>query len=536
MDRIRFADKRIFGLVALLWIVGIVFNLIPVTGRRLHNVSATMFCLIIMLWSLSLQHRILDRRICLRMRICCLSMLLLFLLRMSKFTFFPDSKIILEHIWYAYYIPMTAIPLFMFMAALRVEPVSFGKHAARAELILLLLEVLLAGLIMTNHLHSQLFHVTVFPDKEYTRGWLYFVVLFWMCGLGIGSLVLFVRKCTISAARELRVLPALCVLAGFGLLIWYLINGGAPKIFGYKLFHLQEAYCLPFITGFESVLLIGLVPANTGYGLFFAHSGVRAGISDREGNMLRVSDNWDDGKTDEDQCILKEEISGGHVSWVEDLGPIHRLNRELSELAEELEDENDLIRQENDLRAERVSYETRNRLYNRLYGAVRPQALRTDELLTVGEGEEEAFRRRLVRAGVLSAYIKRMGNLMLLTDGAERVSSGELGLALKESLEYVQLSGCACELRENGRCDLPADLLLLAYELFETALEDAWPRLHCCAVLLDCRERFVLQITLDAELNDLRPSWKAGELSALNAKLELDYEDDTGYVRLEAGI
>ena len=53
------------------------------------------------------------------------------------------------------------------------------------------------------------------------------------------------------------------------LLTWYLINGGAPRIMGHKLFQLHEAVCIPFIIAFESIIQIGMIPADSGYRLLF---------------------------------------------------------------------------------------------------------------------------------------------------------------------------------------------------------------------------------------------------------------------------
>lgn len=39
-------------------------------------------------------------------------MVLLFFLRMCKFSYFPDDVYINEYLWYGYTIPLTAIPLF----------------------------------------------------------------------------------------------------------------------------------------------------------------------------------------------------------------------------------------------------------------------------------------------------------------------------------------------------------------------------------------------------------------------------------------
>ncbi|MCR4763729.1 MAG: hypothetical protein K5696_09375 [Lachnospiraceae bacterium] len=356
----------------------------------------------------------------------------------------------------------------------------------------------------------------------------------------MGSLVLMVKKCMLTAAKKYYYVPIRYILAGFGLLIWYLIIGGSPKLFGYKLFQMQEAYCFPFITGLESELIIGLIPANSAYRLLFKHTGLHACIYSGDDRAILWSGDWkeEDKKEAEkgegDLRLRREEIAGGYICWIEDLTAIRKLNREIAEVTEELEDENELIRQENALRSERVGIETRNRLYNRIAKAVRPTALRVNELLE--KEEPENIREDLIYAAFLSAYIKRMGNLILLTDGNEGTESGELALSVGESMEYLKLNGCACELMSVGSGRIASGLAILAYELFECVMEDIWSSIGCCAVELGFENGFYLMISTDVRAGAVTSAWKDRELQECGGRLSVRYEDETFYIRLEAGL
>ena len=327
--------------------------------------------------------------------------------------------------------------------------------------------------------------------------------------------------------------PLLFILAGVVMLILYLVCGGAPQIAGHKVYHLQEAFRLPFIAGVESLILIGVLPANSGYEALFDHSGINACIYDNTGKPVLHSRDWTEDAADEDHRIRREQVTGGYVSWVEDLTTISRLNREIEEVTEELEDENDLIRQEKEIHAERVRYETKNRLYNRIASAVRPQAIRVNELLSGEESEEDGqFHENLKYAAVLSAYIKRMGNLMLLTDGQAELSTAELKMAFAESIDYIRLMGCECELIGKGERRIASRLALLSYELFETAIEDVRSRLHSCVVILDAEEAFEMTVMLDAKAEAISSAWKHEFLREADARLSVRYEDDTFYICL----
>ena len=138
LERFRFADKRIIITCVILHILGILFCMMPVEHLKPHNMSTYCYCILVIVWGLSIKRRILDEKVRHRIITSCIFMLLLFFLRMWKHSFFPDVIPVEEAVWYSYYIPMTAIPLFMFMAALRVEPVRELKRVEIAEKVMLI--------------------------------------------------------------------------------------------------------------------------------------------------------------------------------------------------------------------------------------------------------------------------------------------------------------------------------------------------------------------------------------------------------------
>ncbi|MCR5501477.1 MAG: hypothetical protein K6F53_00550 [Lachnospiraceae bacterium] len=453
--------------------------MIPVRGYMPHNLSTFSYLAIIIIWAQTVRQRIDDPGVRSRLLIACAFMVLLFFLRMCKYSYFENITV-REYLWYGYTLPLTAIPLFMFLASLYIEPVSNDRHLPVVERILIIINIVFVAVVMTNNLHSQVYKITVHPDKEFTHAWFYYVITLWRLALAVGTLYVIFKKCSLTAARKKWYIPAICIAVSLILLTWYLIVGGSPRIAGHKLFQIHEAVCIPFIMAFESIIQIGLIPVNSGFRRLFYHSGINACIYDKDNRPAVVSCSWTGTEGDEDHRVCKELISGGYVTWVEDITVINRLNHQIEEVTEELNNENDLIRQENKVRAERVSFETKNRLYNRIASAVRTKAVRVNDLLNKlrEERDDKEFRNGIIYASVLSAYIKRMGNLMILTDAVSALSSKELGMAISESLQYLQLKGIFCNYTEKGECELPSKAVLLAYEMFETAVEDVWLRLH----------------------------------------------------------
>ncbi|WP_026499569.1 hypothetical protein [Butyrivibrio sp. WCD2001] len=535
MDRFGLTNKKVLAILCGIAVAAFVFDIYKPLYPYVDHISSILYSMLFIAWGLMVRRRILNGAIKKRLLYVCGFMVVLFVLRVSRFNFFDDCPIISTYIWYAYYIPMTAIPLLGMMAALYTEPVRSIKRVRIAERILIVAEVMLVIFVMTNSFHKQVFSFYGEEPIEYSRKWGYVLVFAWMAVLGIGSLVVFMKRCSISSARKSWYIPAIWLVIGMSLLVIYIVVGGSPVLFGQKIYHLQEAFCFPFITIFESGIQIGFIPANTGYELLFDYSGINAAICDADGRAILTSKNWNPNEKDKDHRIKKEFISGGYINWVVDMSSINRLNEEISEVTEELEEENDLIRQENEVRAQRVRFETKNRLYNSIANAVRPQAARVYELLEKDESGTVS-RANLIYATFLSAFIKRMGNLMLISDENPTVSTAELCLAIRESMDYMGLKGISCELMEYMVEDMPSSFIIFTYDLFEKLMEDAWDSIHSCMVRLEKNERFEITIIFDSPVCTITQDWKKSELTEFGSRLSIRNEDDTFYVTVSKEV
>ena len=220
--------------------------------------------------------------------------------------------------------------------------------------------------------------------------------------------------------------------------------------------------------------------------------------------------------------------------WSEDVGELLRLRNELTELNEDLDAENELIRQKKDLREEQIAFETRNRLYDSISETLRPQAEATYRLLEApAEGED--FRSRLKSALVMGAYMKRMGNLMLLGDGKRTLPVEELALSIAESFEYLELDGVACDLVCRGSGEVPTPRLLLCYRVFEHLAEANFGQVHACRAELLPGDGVLLRLALDGPA--LRGAEDEALLSACAAQglaAETARADDTWLLSLRS--
>ena len=128
-----------------LFVTGIITCMIPVSVIKLHHIPAFAYITMILIWAVTIRRRIVDDRIRHRILAACFFMVLLFFLRMCKFSYFPKDVYINEYLWYGYTVPLMAIPACMFMAAINVEPVRNKKLIGTIEKLLAVLLVLVAA-------------------------------------------------------------------------------------------------------------------------------------------------------------------------------------------------------------------------------------------------------------------------------------------------------------------------------------------------------------------------------------------------------
>lgn len=465
MLKMTAVQKRMITMFLITIFLAMLYTSGKIPDVPMHDVNTFLYAGLVIAWGLMVHRRIVNPKVRRYLVAASVFMLILFLSRLVRWRCLYYNPIAKEYAWYAYYVSFVGVPLCTIMAALCVGKEEGDKPLRHAKW-LWLVQIVFTVIVFTNGLHGLFFRFQDESHENYAYGPAYYACVALVTILSVVTMVIVIRRCQVTAARKYWVIPAAGMLFFACLLFWYYACNGAPVAFGVKLYQLQEIFCLFYIFPFESMIQLGIMPSNTRYELFFENSPVSASIRDEGGIEVYASQNMisedDERRNSEEKPWRKKdalrrnekEIHGGKIVWYEDLTVIRTLDEEIRKVTEELEEENELIRQENEIRSERIRYETQNHLYDKIANAVKEKALAIDAILTElvnenaknpakagAEGLTETVKLRLVRAMVLGAYVKRMGNMMLITEESEKISTRELGSAIRESLEYFGLMG-----------------------------------------------------------------------------------------------
>ena len=450
-------------------------------------------------WGISVSKRIIQTQVRHYMVSVSGLMVFWFVIRSMRYYFITDIGIA-RQLWYLYYLPMLFIPLFSLFVAISLGKPENARLSKTALLLLSIPTVLCLLLVLTNDLHQLVFSFPggeVWTDKNngYTFG--YYIVLGWEILCALAAFVIMIIKCRLSYRK--KYLPFLLLASSIVYAFIYVSGVEWMQLIGGDI---TAAQCLMFTGILESCIQCGLIQTNTGYEELFMVSRLGAQITD-QGNIVCLASSNAGGLTDEQRMSAKthpvladkttliksKPIRFGHVLWQEDVSELTEAIEQIEENCRDLSERN-RIRQENlETKKKILSLQEKNRAADVLNRETAGQISMIEHLLTQYDTEHDAQKREKILAGaaVLGAYIKRYGNLLLVSHREETADIRDLSRCFEDSFVNLELLDVKC------LCTLPADVILATkdmlriYRTFETILEDCLFDLH--SVWVNARER-----------------------------------------------
>lgn len=450
-------------------------------------------------WGISVSKRIIQVQV--RHYLIAVSGLMVFwfVIRSMRYFFITDIGIS-RQLWYWYYLPMLFIPLFSLFVVISLGKPENARLSKTALLLLSIPTVLCLLLVLTNDLHQLVFS---FPEGEvwtdlnngYTFG--YYIVLGWEILCALAAFVIMIIKCRLSYRK--KYLPFLLLACSIVYAFIYVSGVEWMQLIGGDI---TAAQCLMFTGILESCIQCGLIQTNTGYEELFMVSRLGAQITD-QGNTVCLASSNAGALTDEQRMSAKthpvladkttliksKPIRFGHVLWQEDVSELIEAIEQIEENCRDLSERNRLRQENLETKKKILSLQEKNRAADVLNRETAGQISMIEHLLTQYDTENDAKKREKLLAGaaVLGAYIKRYGNLLLVSHREETADIRDLSRCFEDSFVNLELLDVKC------LCTLPADVILATkdmlriYHAFETILEDCLFDLH--SVWVNARER-----------------------------------------------
>ncbi len=505
----------------VLAMAGILYNgaEFPLTNSYIGNsfiiMSHFVFVTLLLGWVISLQRRILNaqiRRYLITVGILMASWLTV---RTCKWFFVSVFDALCRYMWYAFYIPMILIPLLGVFITIYIGKPD-GYKMPKALNLLYIPAALLILFVFTNDFHNLVFK---FPkgielfDSDYTYGFGFYIVAAWFSILGFYFAVMLIVKSRVPGSKTFQKLPLIIMACSVAFWVLY-----AMKLIKADL---TAVDCLMITMLLESAIQSGLIRSNIGYTELFEISTVAAQVVDENFQTSYISSYADDFSEDiMRSAVVKpvdlgktmlhgKPVSGGYVLWQNDVKQIKKLMKSLEETRERLSENNYLLKAEIDIKEQKARFDEKNRLYDRIAEDVALQLSKADELLVEIEKDPGSAKNNLSRICVLSAYIKRRSNLLLLGEENKVISSTELEFCLRESLDNIKLLDVFSSLDSKSSGLIDVETAVAIYDAFEKIIEMVLLDINAIMVSLRCEDNAV-KLCLQIGCED------SADISALN--------------------
>lgn len=550
---VRKVDKTklltVVGIIIFLFggAVRIFSHLTSSADNYIENFDVIIFSGLIIGWGVSVAYRIVQKNIRICLVISAALMLLWMALRAIKYNSPADINTYGRYLWYSYYIAMVFLPLMMFFAMLNIGK---PENTNNRKYLLIIPAAVLVLLVMTNDFHQLAF---VFePDfhnwnKQYSYGPVYYVIVVWIFILVLSSIVLSINRCRISATRKKLWIPIVIILVAIIYTLWNNLNHGYS---GLRIYNVPEVFCFASIALWESLIQIGLVPSNTGYGDFFNASNLNTLIFDNEGNVKYRSKNatnvskdvvLQNGNSvviDENIILKKHNIKGGKAVWTEDISAINRINRELSEVKEQISEYNVILKSEAELKKRRAAVTEQNKLYDSITEFIRPQLCDLENILKNIENNRGDISVNYAGACVVNVYIKRISNLLIMAKSRKMLNAFELENSIRELAECISVYGISCSFFSNVSGEISAEKTIALFKFIGIFIRHIMNCTDALLFNLKVNEKFIdLKINCDSKNEMKIPDDLLDDITKLGGNVTTEYDADTlfVFVRMQSG-
>lgn len=491
-------------------------------------------------WGISIIIRISKKSIKINLIISAILIVFWLTIRMIKYNYFSDNDTGARYLWYAYYIPQLFVPVIAFISSINIEKRHNRKSDWKWNLFFIPSFVLIA-LIFTNDLHQLAFK---FPNglemynDNYIHNIVYFLAMAWAILMIFSFIVTLIIKCSIKSCRNKMWIPITFLIVAFSLTIYCFIKNN-------KAYKMPELISFIYIGLIEICISIGLIPSNTNHDLYFNASSVSAFITDKKQNIKYISNKAMGIEKKYLKMALSEpiflndnielnskKINGGNVFWTADFSTINSLNDKLLDISKQLEEENELIEAENELKVEKVKLEEQNRLYNYISYIVNSEQNEIKSILN--NITDDNFVTEMKKACLIGVYIKRRSNLAIIEEKKEKINLLELFYFIKEQQDYLKDFSIVSSVALNLEKEIAKEKIELMFAFYEACIINAFPTLETCFVTIDAsNNEESIRIALENPYKLIEKKWKRVELKELDGVVSIINQDDTIYLTLK---
>jgi hypothetical protein len=228
--------KRAIGWLLLAFVLSIGLRLSFYGVDYADGINELSCSVVAILWAMSVRKRVTDRQLRHLMLAAAHCLVLYLCLQFCRYDLFLAPLHLSRHLWYAYYLPMDALPVLILALALRIYRLADERLRWPFWMIALLFALLTVG-VLTNDLHFwfKSFPGGVLDDNGSEKsGWLYYLLSVLTYGTYLLSFGILLRKSRRFGGQRLRWLPLVPLAIGILYFLLYSLRIG-PRLLGFRI-------------------------------------------------------------------------------------------------------------------------------------------------------------------------------------------------------------------------------------------------------------------------------------------------------------
>lgn len=241
-----------------------------------------------------------------------------------------------------------------------------------------------------------------------------------------------------------------------------------------------KIYYMEVLT-WEFDIYMGLVPVNTEYQSIFEKSTVGMQLIGSDSrlashNAAHVSPELLEELKKKKYVSLEEglelhlhELSDGYFLWNKDISLMTKTIDELEAIAEQLDQEGVLLREELRTKNEEAGLFAKNRIYDTLSGEVAGQ-LRNMKDIIAGRDRGAGQEKNLRMLHLLGTYVKRRCNLRLIEQEEGSIDSEDLIISLENMMQALNIANIRTAFDWNA-AEFSSDFSIFVFDSLEKILE-----------------------------------------------------------------
>ena len=242
-----------------------------------------------------------------------------------------------------------------------------------------------------------------------------------------------------------------------------------------------KIYYMEVLT-WEFDIYMGLVPVNTEYQSIFEKSTVGMqliGSSNRlaSHNAACVSSELLEELKEKKYVALEDglelhlhKLSDGYFLWNKDISLMTKTIDELKGIAEQLDQEGLLLREELRTKNEEAGLSAKNQIYDTLSGEVAGQLRKMKDIIANRDrGADQE--KNLCMLHLLGTYVKRRCNLRLIEQETGAIEIEDLIISLENMMQALNIANIRTVFDRNNAAEFSSDFSIFIFDTLENILE-----------------------------------------------------------------